>query len=339
MNRSLFVWILGATLAVALPAMALMPTSSESAGGADNAAFKEQDPYEKPEHKEPSFWHSPDADTPAAQLAFAQQCEQAGRRHRAIKAYNALIHAWHSAPEALQAQASMARLLEDDGQFEDAFAEYQYLIAYFSGQFDFLALLDHQDRCANALRSVGGRTFMGLKISSMDAARKMYERILINGPRWDKAPQIGLLIGTLRENEKDIPEAIAAYEQVLNRYPGTEAAHEAAYRAALCRYNFSIAHPRDEQSRVHALAALNSFLGVYPLDPHHEEFVGFRNAMDQAEMDACYERAVFYDRNRGDRAAAIAAYRNFLRLYPDAPHAREATKRLQVLENATRLIR
>ena len=338
MNRSLFVWLLGVALVSIQPAMAIVSNPSDQRG-TDSAAFAEEDPYEKPEHKEPSFWHHADAATPAAQLAFARQCEQAGHRRRAIKAYDALVHVWHSAPEALQAQASMARLLEDDGQFEEAFAEYQYLIAYFSGQFDFLSLLDHQYRCANACHGTSGRTFAGLKIDSASGARKMYERLLINGPHWSKAPEIGLLIGSIRENEKEIPEAIAAYEQVLNRYPGTDAAHEAALRAALCRYHFSVEHPRDEQSRVHAITALAAFLHAYPLDPQHDTLTGYRNEMDRAQMDACYDRAVFYDLNRHDRAAAIAAYYDFLRLYPDAPHAKEAAKRLERLENATRLVR
>jgi len=53
-------------------------------------------------------------------------------------------------------------------------------------------------------------------------------------------------------------------------------------------------------------------------------------------VEASYAQAVFYDRNRHDRTAAIAAYRDFQRRFPDVPQAKEAAARLQILErNAT----
>lgn len=294
-------------------------------------AFKETSPYDNPERKESSWWHMPAAANAQEQLARARRFESEGARSRAIKAYDALVHEWYSAPESLVAQAALARLCEEAGEYERAFEEYQYLIAFFSGQFDYLQVLDRQYRCANALRTAN-RRFLGLPLSSLKTVRQMYARILANGPHWERASEIALAIGRLREDDGDLEEAVAAFEQVMNRYPGTEPAREAAYRAASCRYQIAHRQPRDAQSRRYAIAALSAFLQAYPLDARGDELRLYRREVEDADRNASYEQAVFYDRNRHDRTAAVAAYRDFVRRYPDAPQAKVASARLDKLE-------
>jgi len=332
MIRNLAVRIPGVALALLLPALAALGQSGSS-GDNQTPIFKETDPFEKPDRKEPSMWHRPAAKTPADQLARAANYEREKRRSRAISANNALVHKWHNSPEAVIAQRNMGRLLEEDGQYEEAFSEYQYLIVYFAGQFSFLDVLDHQYRCANALCAIDTK-FLGFSTRSIADVRRMYERILINGPNWTKAPEVAMRIGELRESEDEVPEAIAAYEQVQNRFPNTEAAHDAAYRTAACRSQFALAHPRDAHSRNDAVAALNAFLRKYPNDPLTGSLRDFLKDLDQQTVEASYAQAVFYDRNRHDRAAAIVAYRDFQRRFPDAPLAKEAAARLQLLEKS-----
>ena len=307
------------------------PGDPGSPGSEGTPVFKETDPYAQPERKEPSFWHSPACATPAAQLALASAKEKAGRIRGAITANRSLVHRWHDATEAAIAQQNLARLLETAGRYEDAFLEYQYLIAYFPGRFPFLDVLDRQYRIANLLRA-NRSTFLGIQLDSLDGVRKMYERILVNGPRWDQAPAIALLIGAVREAEDEIPEALAAYEQTQNLYPGSDAARDASYRAAVCRYRFARKHPRDAQSCVQALAALGSFLRDYRADPRQVELTAYRAELERQDADAAYAQAVFYDRSRNDRAAAILAYRDFLRRYPDAATSAAAKARLTQLE-------
>lgn len=302
-----------------------------SAGAEGVPTFQETDPYAQPERKEPSFWHSPSRDTPAAQLSWAASAEKQGRIGRAIRANRSLVHRWHEAPEAALAQQNLARLLESAGRYEDAFLEYQYLIVYFPGRFPFLDALDRQYRIANILRTQRS-TFLGLHLDSLEGVRRKYERLLVNGPRWEKAPEVALLIGLVRESEDEIPEALAAYEQVQNLYPGTNAARDASYRAALCRFTFARKHPRDAQSRAQALAALNAFARDYASDPRRAEVVVNRDELERQDLEAAYAQALFYDRSRNDRAAAILAYRNFLRRYPDASMRETIQARLAQLE-------
>ena len=315
------------------PTFAALAQIGSPAGGQQND-FKETDPYEKLDRKEPSMWHNPHENSPVAELARAARFEKEGRRSAAISANNALVHEWHHSREAVIAQRNLARLLEEDGEYEDAFLEYQYLIVYFAGQFPFLDVLDHQYRCANSLCNFDNK-FLGITTHSLSDVRKMYERLLINGPNWEKAPEVAMRIGQIREAADEAPEAAIAYEQVQNRFPNTPASHDAAYRTAICRSQFALTHPRDAKSRTDAVAALNAFLKKYPGDSLNP---GLRDALkdlEQQTVEAAYAQAFFYDHNRHDRAAAIAAYRDFLRRYPDAPQAKEVAARLQLLESNT----
>ena len=323
----------GVALAILLPALATFGQLGGAGGDSQTPMFKDTDPYEKPDRKEPSMWHRPRAHTPEEQLARAQQLEQDHHLSRAISANDALVHKWHNASQAVLAQQNMARLLEADGQYEDAFLEYQYLITYFAGQFAFLDVLDHQYRCANALCATDGK-FLGISTRSASDVRRMFERLLINGPNWTKAPDVAMRIAELHETENELPEASAAYEQVQNRFPNTTAAHDAAFRAATCRSQFSLAHPRDGQSRNDAVAALNAFIKKYPNDPLNPSLRSYLKDLEKQTVDAAYAQAVFYDRNRHDRAGAIVAYRDFQRRFPDAPQAKEAAARLQILEKS-----
>ena len=329
MTRSLAVPILGVALLLGLAApLRAAPPGDNSEG---TPVFKETDPYDHPDRKEPSFWHRPSAKTPAAQLELIRHYVQEDRRSRAIRACDALVRKWHDAPEAVKAQEVMARLLEADGDYERAFAEYQYLVVYFAGQYDYLGALEHQLRCADAVRTAD-HTFLWITVESLEPARRMYEHILLNGPRWEKAPQVALMIGMIRETEDEFLEAIEAYEQVQNRFPGTDAARDAAFHAASCRYQIASHHARDVQSRNHASAALAAFVQAYPLDPRVKQASAWRAELEQQEMDAAFTRAQFYDRQRQDPEAAKVAYREFLRRFPDAPRAKEAAARLQKLE-------
>ena len=81
-----------------------------------------------------------------------------------------------------------------------------------------------------------------------------------------------------------------------------------------------------------AVAALNSFLRKYPEDPLAGNIQSRLHDLELQTVEAAYAQAVFYDRNRHDRTAAIVAYRDFQCRFPDAPQAKEAAARLQILE-------
>ena len=117
-----------AALCAAPAARAATRPGSRGAGPApESGGFQAKDRAAAPDRKEP--WHlfgAPAEDTAAAQMARAKRFEAAGRRSAARKAYDSLVHNWGASPEASEAQLSVARLFEEEGDREEAFREYQY---------------------------------------------------------------------------------------------------------------------------------------------------------------------------------------------------------------------
>ena len=168
--------------------------------------------------KKKSFWYSVDADTPAAQIQIAEKKEALGHNRSARKAYEALIREWPTSPEAAQAQYALAQLLERQGKYEKAFDEYQYLITHYAGHCPYQEVLDRQFRIANYLLH-NNTSMFGWSLSGSDTIRERFEQIVRNAPRGTQAPEIMLVIGSIRVSEKELSEAIAVYEGLLNRFP------------------------------------------------------------------------------------------------------------------------
>lgn len=111
--------VLHATASAALAAFLLglqaLPAAARvNPQPAADAALLDRGPYEvsAPERKTASLFLRPARRTPAEQFRLAEELEQKGRHRAARRAYDALVHRWHAAPEAPRAQLGVARLRE-----------------------------------------------------------------------------------------------------------------------------------------------------------------------------------------------------------------------------------
>jgi len=256
---------------------------------------------EKLDKKSGSIFRRPAKDNPAQQLEYARELEENGHLRRAAKQYDALVHRWHFSEEAPVAQFAYARVLYERKRYERAFKEFQYLMQYFSGLFDFSAVLDDQLRIANA-------------------------------PNWEKAPEIRLMIGMIYENAKEHEKAVTAYESVFQHHPGTEAAQTAALRQALCLADLSDKSPRDERRCRGALSALASFQAAYPRSEKREETSTRMDTLKPRLEEMYYERACYYDKIEKRPKAAIISYREFIKQFPGSDRSSAIVRRIEELE-------
>ncbi len=286
--------------------------------------------------KEPRLlFGRPSMKTPAEQLAYAQGLEKQGRIRKARKAYNALVHKWGYSPEAAPAQLGVAALHEMAGNFEEAFREYQYYVQNFANgnridDVSFDDILASQFAIANALRSKLHSNWFSSP--SVDLVVGMFERIVTNGPDWERAPECMMLAATCYADEKKYLDAIPIYEALASRYPYSRFRVEAQYRAATCRYMTSRLYPRDERTLKNALASL---MKAYRDGPTHE--MAAETSKRIAEMSANltamnFSKAEFYDKIRQNPEAAIIAYTEFLDSFPTASEAPEADARIRRLK-------
>jgi outer membrane assembly lipoprotein YfiO len=287
----------------------------------------------KLEKKVPRFWRRPAKQSPAAQLAYAQEQESEGKLKRAGRQYNILVHRWHQSDEAPIAQFAYARLLYKDERYERAFQAFQYMVQYFPGQFDYNEVLDYQLRIANQLLGKRWATFGVFPgFESPERALPLLETIVDNAPNWEKTPAIRLTIAMVYENMKEYEDAITAYEAVIQAHPNRPEAQTAAYREAVCLTELSDKNPRDERRCRAALSSLASFLAAYPKSDRQEEAQASLDRLKLRLETMYYDRARYYDVIEKRPQAALVSYRQFLKQFPSSARSPEILERIETLE-------
>jgi outer membrane protein assembly factor BamD (BamD/ComL family) len=329
-------WLVALLLAAPLFPSHAQTSRMDSERGYASDGFEGFDAFDKDERlpqKEKSFWYSVDEKTAAAQLAFAAKLEASGKNKSARRANEALVREWPTAPEAAQAQLAEAQLFEKMGKYDRAFDEYQYLLTFFAGHCPYNEVLDRQFRIANLLLH-GNKSMFGWILSGTDTIRGRFEKIVVNAPRSAIAPEVMLIIGSIRVSADEKQEAIAVYDGILNRFPGSQQAVSAAYLSAQCRYDLAVKHNYNEQRCRESIAFFKAVLARAPNHPQKEQMTAWLNELTHLQLEQNYQQAVFYDTRQRKPEAAKAAYRRFLSEFANSKYAPQVRARLTELEKS-----
>ena len=286
----------------------------------------------KIDRKEPGFFtRNPGEKTPAAQLERALRFEEADKFERARMAYNSLVRHWHNEPEALKAQIKVAEMNTHLGRHEQAFKEYQYLFAHFTGRFDFNDILQRQWQIANTL-ATRKKTFLGIPVQSHEEDRLRAEQIAVNAPNSALAPVVLLKAASFFELDNELAAAADAYARLRIRHPATPQAVVAAHAEALCRHALAMKHPKDDALALRAIAAIDAILLQFPRLAEREQLAEWRAELRVKREEDAFRQAQFYDLQRKQPRAALVAYRQFLQEHPDSARVPEARERIRQLE-------
>ncbi|MBT3294712.1 MAG: tetratricopeptide repeat protein [Verrucomicrobia bacterium] len=298
----------------------------------DLGGFDHTDPDEVV-RKRAGFWRRPDRKTAAEQLVYARSLADGGAVRKAAKQYRALVHEWHDTPEAVTAQMAYAELLEARGKYNQSFNEFQYLVEFYAGQFDYGEVLDRQFRIANEVMNQrhGGFLFLG-GFKSPERALPLFKQVAENGPTWERGPEVQFFLGWIQEQDKQYDAAIRAYDMLRQRWPRSELAVTAGYGGTRCLVKLADATARDEVVCRRALVGLAGFIRDYPDDPNVAAATQERDRISSRLSGLYYERAAYYDKIARRPDSALIAYADFLRQFPYAEQAEAVSLRVRELE-------
>ena len=290
----------------------------------------------KPERKEPRWFQfilGPKCDNAADQFAYCQELVKEECWSKACRELDALVRNWPTAPEAWKAQRQMADIrLEKLGDTEDAFADYRYLLDFYSSQCDYAATADKLHDVAGVMK-LEGREIMFVRFANTVDVRRAYETCVLRAPGASWVPDAMLVIAALREDEGKYTEAIKVYENLRNLYPESEEAKSAVAREASVRmivlndYGYNRARARDTVDFMKM-----ALLCCRPGDV--AEIQGHLDAAQALLEDEAYRGACFYDSATRTKRSAINAYEQFLKDYPQSEHADEIKARIEELKGA-----
>jgi len=123
-------------------------------------------------------------------------------------------------------------------------------------------------------------------------------------------------------NLHDYTTARYQFKQFADTYPSSPKAEECRYMAAYCYYLESPKYSLDQENTRKAIESLQLFLNLYPKSERAEEAAKLIDDLRAKLEKKSYSNAKLY-LDIGDYKAAVIAFRNSLRDYPDTKYAEE----------------
>ena len=328
-------------LACGAAAFAQLPALGPGGNGARYATdaypgFDSEEDNVKPERKEPrwfSFITGPKCGSAAEQFAYCQGLVKDESWSKACRQLDALVREWPTAPEAWKAQLQMAEIrLTKLGDTADAFADYRYLLDFYSLQCDYAAIADKLYEVAGVMK-LEGKEVMFVRFANTVDVRRAYEMCVLRAPGASWVPDAMLTIAALREDEGKYTEAVKVYENLRNLHPESAQAKTAIAREAGVRMTVLGDHG---YNRARAQDTID-FMKMALQSCRPEDVAAIRGHLDAAlglMEDEAYRGACFYDSTTRTKRSAVNAYEQFLRDYPQSAHADEIKARIEELKGA-----
>ena len=275
------------------------------------------------------------------QLEVAQAAFDKKSYNLALRAARRVVRVWPLSDYAPQAQYLVARCMEETGNDEKAFAEYQKLVEKHPK-------LSNYDDILRRQYAIAGKFLAGKRFRlwgyvplfpSMEKTADMYGKVVKNGPYSDIAPQAQLKIGAAYENEKtlwvsspDYPMAVKAYELAADRYHDRpRIASDALYKAANAYDKQSLHAEYDQTIARQAIATYTEFMAIYPADPRVPEAQKSIGTLKTEEARGSFQIAKFYEKYKKWKAAMVY-YNEVVVEDPNSAYASEARERINTLK-------
>jgi len=268
----------------------------------------------------------------AEQMKKAEDLEAKGDLTGAYESYKALVRSFGLSVLAPKAQRKVGMLLERSGQYDKAYDAYStYLQKYPKGD-DFEAVVESMFKIGKLFLEGEKKKVLGIKFApSMDRAREMFEGIVKRAPFSKWAPLAQFNIGQALEKQSKFPEAIAAYNGVVARYPSDPVAADAQYQIGYVRLREFREGSYDQAGAAKAREAFEDFINRYP---ESEKVAQARENMKQLEggkNKGQLEIAKYYDKTKQYRAAVIY-YNDVIKAGADTPEGTIAKTRIEELK-------
>jgi outer membrane protein assembly factor BamD len=266
------------------------------------------------------------------QIRKAEQLEASGDANGALDAYRGLVKRSGSSVLAPKAQRKIGILLERAGQFDKAYQAYDtYLTKYPRGD-DFDSVVESMFKIARLFLEGEKKRLLGIPVAaSMARAQEMFEGIVKRAPFSKWAPLAQFNAGQALEKQGKLVEAIAAYQQVVARYPNDPIADDALYQIGYVRLRESREGSYDRTATEKAREAFEDFVSRYPESEKVPQARENLKSLAGGQTKNALGIAKFYDKTKQYRAAVIY-YNDVIKQQPGSPESKIAEERIAQLK-------
>lgn len=274
------------------------------------------------------------ADTATEQFKIGKDWEKQKDRAKALEAYRKVVKHYPISTEAPKAILRIAQLLEESGDYEKAFQSFDtYLSKYPEGS-DFKLALDSMISLAKRFMNGERRRLFGVKMfASNQRAEEMFEAILKRAPFSAQAPQVMLFKAAMMERQGKDQEAIAAYQEILERFPSDPAAEDAQYQIGFIRLKNVRDGSYNRQDKVRAQESFEDFLSRSPEGGKSAQARENLQKLESTQRQSVLDVAKFYEKTGKFKAAAVY-YEDLIQFSPNSEEGKAAKTRLSALKRA-----
>jgi outer membrane protein assembly factor BamD (BamD/ComL family) len=246
----------------------------------------------------------------AALFEKARRDQDRSALSSALERFDLVVKNYPRTSWAGRAQWEIARLYDENNEYEEAFDAYQLLIDHFAGYFE--NSLNAQFRLAMRLLEVYERTerVPGVPLAKGTPEKKqlseMFRIIIKNGPYADSVAEAHYYLGVAYEKEGKIHLARDQHIHFLEKYPKHPLADDASYQSAYIDFkHWRTMKSSAPQSRDVAETGLKYFLVLFPESDKAARARECLSVIDQARRTELLETAKFYENNGNEKAAAV----------------------------------
>jgi outer membrane protein assembly factor BamD len=266
------------------------------------------------------------------QLQYSDDLAKKNKLSEACEALRALLRAFPLSQQTAEARLKLGDLLERRGKFEDAFETYDQLLVKNPESKQFTNALDGMFAIGKRYMNGEKRRLFGVKtFSSNRRAEEMFDTILKRAPYARTAPQVMLFRGMVLERQGKDAEALASYQQIIERFPSDSVADDAQYQMGYIRLRSVKSGSYDSVDRVRAQESFEDYLNRAPQNGKIPQARENLQLLESNRRKATLDAAKFYEKTGKTKAAAIY-YKEIVRNHPGTEEAGLAKKRLETLK-------
>ena len=266
------------------------------------------------------------------QLQYADDLAKRNKLSEACDALRALLRAFPLSQQTAEARLRLGDLLERRGKFEEAFETFDQLLVKNPESKQFTNALDGMFAIGKRYMNGEKRRLFGVKtFSSNRRAEEMFDTILKRAPYARSAPQVMLFRGMVLERQGKDAEALASYQQILERFPSDPVADDAQYQMGYIRLRNVRSGSYDSVDRVRAQESFEDYLNRAPQNGKIPQARENLQLLESNRRKATLDAAKFYEKTGKTKAAAIY-YKEILQNHPGTEEANFSKKRLESLK-------
>ncbi len=169
------------------------------------------------------------------------------------------------------------------------------------------------------------------KLHRMGPAVDVLEKVIAKGAGSGLADDASAAVGDAYFRAGYYDEAVAAYRDLVERFPSSEWVQSAPFKIGLCYMNAGASVDINPEAYANARASFERYVRLYPDGIHVAEAKRLIEKAKAFQARSEYRIAAFYVRTRRPRSAAVYL-RSLLREFPHTDYARRAEALLARLE-------